>query len=97
VNALTEADDGRTMTLQVGDEVSLRLSHGHAWDEPRVEGEGIELAPVNYLVDPGFTEWLISAISPDTSVVVATGTPACAEATDCPPTTVRIEVRVIAR
>jgi hypothetical protein len=68
------------------------LSHDYTWDEPSVDGEGLEIAPVDYLVDPGFSEWRISATRPGTAVVTAAGAPACTDA-DCP-IPVRIEVRV---
>jgi hypothetical protein len=74
VTVLTEADSGRSVGMRVGDEVLLRLSHNLTWSDPTVEGNGVELAPVDYLVDPGFTEWRISATGPGIAVVTVAGT-----------------------
>jgi predicted secreted protein len=96
VTVLTEADSGRTIDMRIGEEVLLRLSHNHTWSEPNADGQGVELAPVDYLVDPGFTEWRISATGAGTAVVTTSGTPECGESLPCPDpeSTVHLEIRI---
>lgn len=93
-DVLTQDDDGRQVTLQVGDEVPLRLDSAWSWSEPRSDGDVVTLSPVDYLVDPGFVEWLVGATSTGTATLTATGEPACADTSVCPPTTVTLTVEV---
>ena len=92
--AVTEDDDGRELTLAPGDEVPLRLGSAWSWDAPRVTGEAVRLDPVDHLVDPGWTEWLVVAVAAGTAEVSVDGSPACPDPADCPARTVRFGVTV---
>ncbi|MGW2564514.1 hypothetical protein ACWCXB_36045 [Streptomyces sp. NPDC001514] len=86
---LTEADDGRTVTLAVGATVPLRLDSHLQWETPSVDGTGVTLVPVAYKSDPGYREWEIRAERPGEVVVRTTGTGPSG------PRELRITVRVI--
>jgi predicted secreted protein len=80
---ITEADSGATFALPTGGETSLRLSSGWVWDEPVVDGQAVQLAVVNYIQDPGFSEWLVTAIAPGEATITSSGTAACAGQDGC--------------
>jgi predicted secreted protein len=94
VGILTEADDGTRVQLAVGEERPLQLTGLWTWDEPAVAGAGVALSPVDYLMDPGYREWMVTAVAAGTATITATGEPACGDESVCPPRTVRIEVDV---
>jgi hypothetical protein len=71
--AITATDSGREFALAPGGETSLRLSSEYLWSEPVVEGDAIELSPVDYLQDPGFTEWLVRGLRPGTATISSLG------------------------
>jgi hypothetical protein len=73
---VTQAQSGRTFRLARGREVSLRLAGRWAWTEPRVNGPGLELTPVLYFRDPGFSEWRVAATGRGTFTIRSVGTPA---------------------
>jgi hypothetical protein len=73
---VTQAQSGRTYRLVTGREVSLRLSGRWGWTEPRVSGPGLELTPVLYLRDPGYSEWRVRARGRGTFTIRSVGTPA---------------------
>jgi hypothetical protein len=73
---ITEADRGRSFALALGSETSLRLSGRYEWSEPAVRGEAVRLTRVDYLQDPGFSEWMVLAVQPGTATIAARGTPA---------------------
>jgi hypothetical protein len=89
--AITEADSGESFTLAAGSETSLRLSRDYEWSEPTVDGDAVELARVDYIQDPGFSEWAVPAVRPGTATIAARGTPACA---GCPGP-LRFQVRIV--
>jgi hypothetical protein len=72
--AITEAHSGETFTLAPGSETSLRLPGGYEWSEPTVAGAAVQLARVDYLQDPGFSEWTVLAVQPGTATISARGT-----------------------
>jgi hypothetical protein len=74
---ITQAQSGKTYTLAKGGTISLRLSGRWAWTEPRASTRAIELTPVSYFVDPGYSEWTVSARARGTATIRATGTPTC--------------------
>ena len=80
---LTEADSGATIALPTGGETNLRLSSDWVWEEPVVDGDAVQLAIVNYLQDPGFSEWVVMAVAPGEATITATGTAACAGQDGC--------------
>ena len=73
---VTQAQSGRTYRLASGREVSLRLSGRWGWTEPRVSGPGLELTPVMYFRDPGYSEWRVQATARGTYTIRTVGTPA---------------------
>ena len=94
--AITEADAGASFTLAPGSETPLRLSNEYVWSEPRVEGDAVQMAPVDYIQDPGFSEWALLAARPGTATIAAHGTPACAGEEGCPdePLSFQVEITV---
>lgn len=82
---VTEMDDGATVTLAPGEEVPLRLDNSWEWEEPRIEGDAVTLAQVDYFQDPGYREWNVVAMGPGEAVLTAAGEPACGDAAACPP------------
>jgi predicted secreted protein len=80
---LTEVDSGATIALPTGGETSLRLSSDWVWSEPVVDGDAVQLAPVNYLQDPGFSEWVVTAVGPGEATITSSGTAACAGQDGC--------------
>ena len=92
---LTQADDGRLISLTVGAEVPFRLDSSWAWDQPAVHTDTVALTQVDYFADPGFMEWIVTAVQSGDAVVTATGAPNCGDDSRCPPMEVRIGFRVI--
>lgn len=80
---ITEADSGVEIRLPLGGETSLRLTSEYTWTQPTVRGDAVTLAPVDYLRDPGFSEWIVTAQAPGEAVVASTGEPACAGQEGC--------------
>ena len=72
---VTEADDGRLISLTIGSEVPLRLDSSWAWDQPAVDGNVVSLTQVDYFTDPGFMEWIVTAVGPGDAVVTTAGMP----------------------
>ena len=61
-HVLTLADNGKTVSLAVGRSVSVRLGGPWLWREPVVDGGAIDVAQVNFLVDPGYSEWAVRGL-----------------------------------
>ncbi len=93
-DAITASDSGRSFTLAVGGQTSLRLSSEYVWDEPVVEGDAVELGRVDYLQDPGFSEWTVGGVRPGTAAISSLGTPACDGEHGCPDEPVRFRVTI---
>jgi hypothetical protein len=94
VAGITASDSGESFTLRHGDETSLRLSSEYLWSEPDVRGEAVELARVDHVQDPGYSEWLVSGERPGTATISSLGTPACAGQHGCPDEPVRFQVTI---
>lgn len=92
--AITEADSGEEISLPVGGETNLRLSSEYVWSEPVVEGDAVTLARVDYLQDPGFSEWVVSGAAAGEASISAVGEPACAGEDGCPDEPLRFQVRI---
>lgn len=58
---ITVAQSGATFRIRKGHDATLRLSNRWTWAEPTVSTRAVELAPVEYFVDPGYREWRIHA------------------------------------
>lgn len=92
--SVTEADSGSTVTVAVGQELPLRLGSDWSWDEPQADGAAVSLTRVDYLVDPGYVEWLIVGEQAGTAKIITTGAPACGDEAQCPPTDFDLNVEV---
>ena len=77
-----------------GGQTSLSLSSEYVWDEPVVEGDAVELGRVDYLQDPGFSEWTVGGVRPGTAAISSLGTPACDGEHGCPDEPVRFRVTI---
>ncbi len=93
-DALTEQDSGAQLSLAVGEERPLQLGSAWSWAEPVVDGVAVTLTPVEFLVDPGYVEWLVTGAAPGTATLEVVGEPVCGDTTVCPPTTVTLDVEV---
>ena len=93
-SVLTDEDDGRSVGLSLGSEISLQLDSAWVWDEPAVDGDAIALARVDYLMDPGFMEWIVTAQRQGIAVVTASGEPNCDDISQCPPRSVSFTIHV---
>lgn len=91
---LTDVDDGRSFGLDLGSEVSLQLDSAWIWDEPAVQGDAVVLTRVDYLTDPGFMEWIVTAQRAGDAVVTANGEPNCDDPSQCPSRVIELRFRV---
>jgi hypothetical protein len=91
---LTDEDDGRTITVTVGEERSLQLDSAWSWDEPVTDPPSLVLTPVDHLVDPGYAEWLVAGTEPGAVTLTVAGTPNCDDPAACPERTVTFVVEV---
>jgi hypothetical protein len=80
---ITEADSGASFSLPVGGETTLRLSSDWVWEEPLVDGDAVSLAVVNYIQDPGFSEWVVLGDAPGEATITSSGRAACAGQDGC--------------
>jgi predicted secreted protein len=80
---ITEADSGASFSLPVGGDTTLRLSSDWVWEEPVVDGDAVSLAVVNYIQDPGFSEWVVTADAPGEAAISSSGRAACAGQDGC--------------
>jgi hypothetical protein len=69
---ITPAKTGKTYTLAVGAEATIRFSHQRRWSRPIVGGRAIRLARVDYFRDPGFDEWRVLVVREGTSTIRST-------------------------
>lgn len=67
---LTPADDGSTVTLEVGRTVSLVVDDLGA-DDPEVTGDAVQLVQVVNVVDSGVREWEVRGERPGTSTITS--------------------------
>jgi hypothetical protein len=74
---VTQAQSGRTYRLARGGEVALRLSGRWGWAEPDPSVPGVELTPVMYFRDPGYSEWLFEPTVRGRVTIRSVGTPGC--------------------
>jgi predicted secreted protein len=91
---ITEEDAGSTVTLPIGGETNLRLSSEYVWNEPGVRGEAVQLARVDYLRDPGFSEWVVTAVAPGKATILAAGEPACSGQEGCDDEALVVQVTI---
>jgi hypothetical protein len=74
VGPITEADTGTTITLPLGLDTDLRLSHRSRWSEPRATG-AVKLQPVASLVDAGYDAWHIVPTRKGRATITSNGSP----------------------
>lgn len=73
---LTLADNGKTVPIAVGQSLSVRLGGPWLWREPVVDG-GIDVAQVNFLVDPGYSEWTVRGLQAGRATLQINGEANC--------------------
>ena len=91
---LTEDDAGTSVMLPIGSETNLRLPNDYVWGEPGVRGEAVQLARVDYIQDPGFSEWIVMAVAPGKATIVAAGEPACSGQEGCDDSALVVEITI---
>ncbi len=91
---ITEALDGAVLLMGLGEERLLQLDSVWAWDTPLLDRPGVELTQVDYMLDPGYFEWIVTAIEPGTVNLVATGSSNCDDPAQCPPTEVAMTFEI---
>ncbi len=74
---ITQAQSGKTFRLAKGAHATLRLSGRWSWTEPKVSSPAIELTPVLFFRDPGYSEWTLTARARGTATIRSLGTPGC--------------------
>ena len=74
---ITPAQSGKTFHLAKGARATLRLPGRWSWTQPRVSSTAIELTPVAFFVDPGYSEWVVKARARGRATIRATGSPSC--------------------
>ncbi|HXV57217.1 MAG TPA: protease inhibitor I42 family protein [Gaiellaceae bacterium] len=92
--AITEADSGETVALPLGGETNLRLTSEYVWEEPVVAGDAVTLTRVDYVQDPGFREWVVTAAAPGEATITAQGEPACVGQDGCADAPLDFTVRI---
>jgi len=50
-----------------------------AWDQPAVDGDVVSLTQVDHFADPGFMEWIVTAVGRGDAVVATAGMPDCSD------------------
>jgi len=74
---LTLADHGKTVSLAAGDSVSVRLGGPWVWTDPVAGGGAIEVAQVNFFVDPGYSEWTVLGVQAGRATLQINGEANC--------------------
>jgi hypothetical protein len=74
---LTQASSGKTMRVAKGGSMMLRLSNRWRWEDPTVSSKAVRLSEVNYLIDPGFREWVIQGHKLGRATIRSVGKPNC--------------------
>jgi hypothetical protein len=93
--SITLLHHGRTFELGAGRSVSLRLPNARRfWSTPRRGGGSgtVSIHPVNYVRDPGFVEWRLTAKAPGRLTLTSFG-----RCNDCTPTARRFRVTLVVR
>src|SRR5713101_2503470 len=70
---VTEVDGGRCVKLAVGGSAELRLTENYRWSAPQLSGDAVELIPIAFLRDPGYSAWEIRGMRSGTSAISASG------------------------
>jgi len=70
---VTLRDSGARLILQRGARVQLRLTERYRWHGPRIRGKAVRLQPIEYVRDPGYLAWTVTARARGRAVVTASG------------------------
>jgi hypothetical protein len=89
---ITQRSTGKTFRIAKGGSATLRLSNRWHWSTPRTSTKAVELVPVEYLIDPGFREWLIEARARGRATIRSLGRPNCS---GCDLATRHFEVTIV--
>jgi hypothetical protein len=89
---ITERDSGEHVRVTTAARPVLRLDSAYLWEEPRIEGDPIELVRVDYFQDPGFFEWELRPAGPGTTVIRSSGERDCPPGSPCPEEPFEFEV-----
>ena len=71
---ITQAQSGKTYRVVRGRELTLRLPGRWNWSQPRTGSVAVELTPVEYFVDPGYSEWRIATLRRGVATIRSVGT-----------------------
>ena len=74
---ITPAQTGKTIHLAKGRQATLRLPGRWQWTQPRVSSRAVELTPIAFFRDPGYSEWVVTAKTRGKATIRARGAPAC--------------------
>jgi hypothetical protein len=72
-NVIGPADSGKTITMQRGAHLELRLPERYRWTAPQVHGTAVRLMRIVFIQDPGYLAWSILARARGTATVTAVG------------------------
>jgi predicted secreted protein len=89
---VTEVDGARCLKLVLGQTVELRLAGNYRWSPPQSSGDAVELIPIAFLRDSGYSAWEVRAMRSGTSAISASGT--CLPA-DCAKPTLAFTVTIV--
>lgn len=81
--AVLDETAGGAYALTGDQRVVIRLANSWVWNGPEVTGDAVEVVPVQYRVDPGYTEWEIRPIKSGVTSLTWHGTPNCEQAANC--------------
>ncbi len=92
---ITEKDSGKSFSINKTTNAYLRLSNQFIWSKLELSTKSIQLVSVNYLLDPGFSEWVIQAIEVGKTIIRSSGAPNCSTPTRCSGESINFEVVII--
>jgi hypothetical protein len=67
------ADSGKTIAVQRGTRLELRLPERYRWTAPRTRGTAVRLTRIVFIRDPGYLAWSILARASGTATVTVVG------------------------
>ena len=70
---VTLRNNGDRLTLRKGSHVQLHLTERYRWGAPRARGRAVRLDRINFLRDPGYLAWSVTARARGKTVVTAVG------------------------
>jgi len=70
---VTLRDSGKTLVVRKGAELQLRLTERYRWLAPRVRGTAVRLTRIEFIRDPGYRAWSVTARARGKAVVTAVG------------------------